>query len=123
MNNRGFTLLELISVIAILSIIGLISIPSINKAFKTSNADKTESLKQDIANDIEVFLETSCGSERYNELIENKKTTVLLSELVYCGLINDKIYNPNKEEYIDVNKTSVDISINELGLKEYNFNF
>ena len=62
MKKNGFTIIELITVISILSIIGIVLMPKISTAFKTTNADQAESIRTDIANATDVFLESNYGN-------------------------------------------------------------
>ena len=70
MKKNGFTLVELITVIAFLSIFMVIAIPKINNSIKESRADQLEDVRVTIANATDVFLNTSCGSDYNDKLIE-----------------------------------------------------
>ena len=123
MKKNGFTIVELITVISILSIIGIVLMPKISTAFKKTYADQAESIRTDIANATDVFLESNYGNYYNDELNKNNYIKIYLKELVDYGFIDDKIYNPNTKNYLDINKEYIEISIDDVGLKNYHFSF
>lgn len=123
MKKNGFTLIELITVIALLSIVGVILIPKIGDMFKTSKADQLEEVRQEVVTATEVYLNSSCGSENYDRLIENDSIKIYLSSISDCGLIENKIYNPVSGNYFDINNEYVDVVIDEVGMIDYTLSF
>lgn len=123
MKKNGYTLLELITTIALISIVAIIIVPKINSAIKTSRADQLEEVREEVKNASEVFLNNNCGKEAYNKLINDGKIRVYLSTISSCGLIDEKIYNPMNEEYFDIENEYVDISIDEVGMRDYKLSF
>lgn len=123
MKKNGFTLIELITVIALLSIVGVILIPKISDMFKTSKADQLEEVRQEVVTATEVYLNSSCGSENYDRLIENDSIKIYLSSISDCGLIENKIYNPVSGDYFDIDNEYVDVVIDEVGMIDYTLSF
>ncbi|MBQ3021524.1 MAG: prepilin-type N-terminal cleavage/methylation domain-containing protein [Bacilli bacterium] len=123
MNKKGFTLMELITVIAFLSIIGVILIPKINNAFKESRADQLESIRNDVIDATNVYLNTKCGKDYYNNLISDDTVKIYLNSISDCGLIESKIYNPMNEEYFDIDDEYVIVNRDEVGLISYEVSF
>lgn len=123
MKRNGFTLIELITVIALLSIVGVILIPRINDMFKTSRADQLEEVREEVVNATEVYLNSSCGSDSYDRLIESDSIKIYLSSISDCGLIDNKIYNPVSGEYFDIDNEYVDVVIDEVGMIDYTLSF
>ena len=123
MKKNGYTLLELITTIALISIVAIIIVPKINSAIKTSRADQLEEVREEVKNASEVFLNNNCGKEAYSKLISDGKIRVYLSTINSCGLIDEKIYNPMNEEYFDIENEYVDISIDEVGMRDYKLSF
>ena len=123
MNKNGFTVSELITVIALLSIVMVIAIPKINSSIKESRADQLEEVREMVANATEVYLNTKCGSDAYNKLIENNEITIYLNSISNCGLIDSKIYNPVADNYFDINNEYVIVKIDEVGFKDYELSF
>lgn len=123
MKKNGFTLIELITVIALLSIVGVILIPKISDMFKTSKADQLEEVRQEVVTATEVYLNSSCGSENYDRLIENDNIKIYLSSISDCGLIENKIYNPVSGDYFNIDNEYVDVVIDEVGMIDYTLSF
>lgn len=123
MKKNGFTLIELITVIALLSIVGVILIPKIGDMFKTSKADQLEEVRQEVVTATEVYLNSSCGSENYDRLIENDSIKIYLSSISDCGLIENKIYNPVSGDYFNIDNEYVDVVIDEVGMIDYTLSF
>ncbi len=123
MKKNGFTLIELITVVALLSIIGIIMIPKISTAFKTTNADQLENLRENLSLSADVFLESTCGKNYSDQFKEEKYIKIYLSNLVSCGLIDNNVYNPTNGEYFDVSNEYIEITMNDIGLKNYHFSF
>lgn len=123
MKKNGFTLIELITVIALLSIVGVILIPKISDMFKTSKADQLEEVRQEVVTATEVYLNSSCGSENYDRLIENDSIKIYLSSISDCGLIENKIYNPVSGDYFNIDNEYVDVVIDEVGMIDYTLSF
>lgn len=123
MNKKGFTLIELITVIALLSIVGIITLPKINKAFKSSRADQLEEVRENIVKSTEVYLNSSCGKDSYNKLINDDSIRIYLSRIKDCGLIENKIYNPVSGDYFNIDNEYVDVKIDEVGILDYKLSF
>ena len=123
MKKNGFTLIELVTVIALLSIVGVILIPKISDMFQTSKADQLEEVRQEVVTATEVYLNSSCGSDNYDKLIDNDSIKIYLSSISDCGLIDNKIYNPMSGEYFDIDNEYFDVVIDEVGMIDYKLSF
>ena len=123
MKKNGFTLTELITIIALLSIIMVITIPKINSAFKETRADQLEEVREKVVSATEVYLNSKCGSDNYNKLIENDSIKVYLNSISDCGLIDSKIYNPVADNYFNINNEYIIIRIDEVGMIDYELSF
>ena len=123
MKKKGFTISELITVIALLSIVMVITIPRINSSIKESRADQLEEVRKMVANATEVYLDTKCGMDAYNNLIENNEIIIYLNSMSECGLIESKIYNPIADNYFDINNEYIIVRIDEVGFKDYELSF
>jgi prepilin-type N-terminal cleavage/methylation domain-containing protein len=93
--NKGFTLVELLSVIIILGVIGLIAIPTINKAIK----DAREELYKVQINNIELGAK-SWAAENVLSLPEGdgEVVTLTLGQLKVSGHIQLDIRNPKTKK-------------------------
>lgn len=99
MKNKGFTLVEMITVIALLAIIGMISIPVVEGVIKRSKDRVYEAQLEEIKS----------GAKKYaTEYIENissvdgGQTIVCLSKLKELGYLeNTKIVDPRTDLAMD----------------------
>lgn len=99
MKNKGFTLVEMITVIALLAIIGMISIPVVEGVIKRSKDRVYETQLEEIKS----------GAKKYaTEYIENistvdgAETIVCLSKLKELGYLeNTKIVDPRTDSAMD----------------------
>lgn len=99
MKNKGFTLVEMITVIALLAIIGMISIPVVEGVIKRSKDRVYEAQLEEIKS----------GAKKYaTEYIENistvdgAETIVCLSKLKELGYLeNTKIVDPRTDLVMD----------------------
>lgn len=123
MKKNGFTLIELITVIALLSIVGVILIPRISKAFQTSRADQLEEIRENVVTATEVYLNSKCGKENFDLLIENETVKVYLSSISDCGLIDSTIYNPVSGKNFEIDNEYVNVYIDEVGMIDYKLSF
>ncbi len=123
MKKNGFTLTELITIIALLSIVMVVAIPKINTSIKESRADQLEEVREKVVNATEVYLNTKCGSDKYDKLIENDEIKVYLNSISDCGLIDSKIYNPVADNYFNINNEYVIVKIDEVGMIDYELSF
>lgn len=123
MDKKGFTLMELISVIALLSIIGVILVPKISTAFKITRADQLEEVRSNVVDATEVYLNSKCGKDSYDTLIEKDTIKIYLNNISDCGLIDNKIYNPVSGEYFNIDNEYVNVYIDEVGMIDYELSF
>ena len=100
-NNKGFTLIEIISVIIIIGIISLIAVPAISqyveKSKNTALTAYEKSMEAAAKNQIVKCLE---GNEKCNLPKEDNKIKIYLSELIDEGYI-DEMKNPETSEFCE----------------------
>lgn len=123
MRKNGFTISELITVIALLSIVMVVAIPKINSSIKESRADQLEEVREMVARATEVYLDTKCGNDSYNKLMENNEIKIYLNSISDCGLLDNEIYNPVADNYFDINNEYIIVKIDEVGFKDYELSF
>lgn len=121
--KKGFTISELVTVIALLSIVMVVCIPKISSSIKESRADQLEEVRSDVVSATEVYLNTECGRDSYESLLEVNNVKIYLNAINDCGLIDNKIYNPVADNYFDINNEYIIVSIDEVGFKDYKLSF
>ena len=117
MNNKGFTLIELIATIALLAIISTISVVSINHVITESKVSDCDSLLKNI----EVATKDYFSDNRYNlselsgykELDDENKYSINAGVLISGKYLSGNLVNPFTDKNID----NEDIIIN-IWLKE-----
>lgn len=89
MNNKGFTLIELIATIALLAIIATISFVSINEVIKNSKIKNCENL----INNIKSAAKEYASDNRYN-FSNNSDKEIMTTDLVNGNYLAGSIVNP-----------------------------
>ena len=116
MNNKGFTLIELISVIALIVILALIVVPTV---ITFINKNKENSYIE-MLNSIESAADVYMTENRYNESVITKALDngITLQELINNGNLKDSLNNPITGSVIKNGMVKV-----ELNNKVYNYTF
>ena len=111
MNNKGFTLLEIILVVAILGVITLIAVPSVSSILNRNKNDQYDNLKKSIISAAKMHV----SDNRYdlgivcNTTNEKLTLTITLEELVDAGDLTEPIVDPRDNSEIPLDNV-VDIT-------------
>ena len=102
MNNKGFTLLEMMGVLILLAIILLVAIPSI-----------TKTIKKDQVNQLNKYEETLCDAaisyiSQENVTASEIKGSVLVSK----GYIAENLSNPKTKKNVTKDKVNISVAAN-----------
>lgn len=109
LNNKGFTLIELIITIALLSVISIISFVSINEVIEKNKIENCENLKKSIISAAKDYV----SDNRYNFLDSNDKN-IDVDDLIGGSYLNGKIVNPfNNEEINNADNVKITIELND----------
>lgn len=101
-DNKGFTLLEMMGVLILLAIILLVAIPSI-----------TNTMKKDQVNQLAKYEETLCDAAETYILEENITATEIKgSTLVSKGYLADNLSNPKTKKNVTKDKLTVSRTAN-----------
>ena len=91
LNNKGFTLIEVLSVVAILSLLIIIVVPNVGKMIKKNNNDSYNNLKDNIIVASKVYL----SDNRYNivleKICENDNDIINIKSIDNDGLVDSKV--------------------------------
>lgn len=105
MNNKGFTLIELIVTIALLAVISLISFVSVNKVIMQSKVNNCKSL----VDSIKVATSEYVSDNRYKNLnIDNFNAKTLVDN----KYLSSPIVNPFNKEEINPETVLLNIELN-----------
>ena len=120
MNNKGFTLAELLAVIVILAVIMIVAAPNLSKQFSKKEKTEQSVLKQKIENASKIYV----AKYYANKVIDGTRTIEFtLSDLEKDGLINlskNSKCKYDKEKKIIVTVSSDSISFNYDSISCYN---
>lgn len=119
LNNKGFTLVELLAVVVILVIIMLVAIPNISSSIERRKIKNETKTKEVIIDASELFVTNKEESISLNlRYCSTKKCIVRMSDLVNNGYLDEKevkdymdycsIYDANTK-MLDVNKFSKEV--------------
>jgi len=118
MNNKGFTLIELIMVIALLAIIGLLSVPNIIKMINKNKVDNYNSTIDSIIEATKLYVSDNRYSLTFKDndnctpgSTGNISTTIPLSNLITSKNIKESVKNFCTDENIK-NTTEIKVTLN-----------
>ncbi len=117
MNNKGFTLIEILAVLAVLGVIGVIVTISLTNTLNTTNQESCNQFIQEVEDAACVYAGLSNKSIVCNRQNCNP---IPLSVLVSEGFIKSEIDKCTNEE-INLDAT-VSVSWDESGLKTCHYN-
>lgn len=106
MNNKGFTLIELIATIALLSIIVIISFVSINGVIKQSKISDCENLVRSIKSATKEYV----SDNRYS-FTNNNDFSITAEDLINAKYLSSPIVNPFTNEEITSGSVIIDIKL------------
>lgn len=130
MNNKGFTLVEMLAVVAILAILTMIMVPTVNTLITKNSEENYKKFKDGVIsaariylsdNRYEVSIEGSCEENQEKnislsvgetQIIKWEDSRLLINTLVDAGNIktnsDGKIINPkDKSKELDINNSYV----------------
>lgn len=121
MNNKGFTLIELIATIALLAIISVISIVSISNALEESKIKNCENLLSSIKSSAKEYVSDnryklkSCTSDVQLNCVnkDNNKINITAKTLVNNNYLTGQIKDPFTDNEIDEDKILIKLTLNK----------
>ena len=117
MNNKGFTLVELLAVIVILAIILLVAVPNVLNVIERSKEDSYLSSTLMIENAAELYL-ISNNSELPSDI--GTEVRITLNELLEEDYLTSIPVDPRNNEEMD---TNLSVVITKISNNEYTYDF
>ena len=105
LNNKGFTLIELIATIALLAVIAIISFVSINGVVNQSKVNDCEALVMNIKSAAKEYV----SDNRYASINKN----ITAQDLINGKYLSSPIINPFTKEDIDASTIKINITLKE----------
>jgi prepilin-type N-terminal cleavage/methylation domain-containing protein len=110
MNNKGYTLIELITTITLLVIVGLVISNNIIGLFSNQDEKELEELTNKIQDAACMYVETNWDSTKRVNCKYNNNCSITIDDLVSAGYLEEKLTNPETDEVIS---GSVDVRWND----------
>lgn len=112
MNNRGFTLIELVATIALLAVISIISFVSINGVLEQNKVKNCEVLVNNIKSATKEYVSDNRYNSDFVDRVENYKVTIT-GDIIEKYLSNT-ITNPfDKNDVIELKTIEILINLND----------
>ena len=105
LNNKGFTLIELIATIALLAVIAIISFVSINGVVNQSKVNDCEALVMNIKSAAKEYV----SDNRYASINKN----ITAQDLINGKYLSSPIINPFTKEDIDASTIKINITLKD----------
>lgn len=112
MNNKGFTLIELIATIALLAVIATISFVAISGVIQSSKTRECETLKGNIESAVRDYASDNRYDNNFINGVVDYKTNISIQVLLDKNYLKGPIKNPyTKEDYTALELDGISISI------------
>ena len=112
MNNKGFTLIELIATIALLAVIATISFVAISGVIQSSKTRECETLKGNIESAVRDYASDNRYDNNFINGVVDYKTNISIQVLLDKNYLKGPIKNPyTKEDYSALELDGISISI------------
>lgn len=111
MNNKGFTLLEVILVVAILGVITLIIVPSVSSLLNKNKSEQYENLKKSIISAAKMYVSDNRYDLGINCTNNIYQFTIELNKLVDAGDLSSPVIDPRDKSEIELSNV-VNITYN-----------
>lgn len=113
MNNRGFTLIEVVGVVLILAAIFFISFPTFLNISKSDNEKKYTTMVKDLCLAGESYI---YANDDY-DLSEGREISIEISELIAYGNVDSDLKNPKTDNSVSDDILRYNVESNSLECK------
>lgn len=119
-NNKGFTLVELLATIAILAIISVISFVSINGVIEQNKIKNCENLEKSIKSAAKEYVSDKRYDNSFINSVSGMKVLVTAEQLISNMNLSDSVFNPfdNSEDITDEVIVEVELYDNDYTIKK-----
>ena len=103
MNDKGFTLIELVAIVLVIAAIFLVSFPNLLNLSKKDEEKKYDSMVENLclAGKTHIY-----NNEKYfkDMIIPNNKIEISINELMVYGIVNHNTKNPKTDKSVENDK-------------------
>ena len=103
MNNRGFTLVEIIGVIIILACIFLVGFPTLNNMLNKENNEEYDAMVENLCTAGKTYMYSNMDSFKELSIIDSE-IILDINELILYGSVDKNTINPNTKESVSKDK-------------------
>lgn len=117
MNNKGFTLIELVATIGLLAVVAIISYVSINKVIEESKKNNCEQLVMSIKSAVKEYISDNRYNQEFinsvsisdNQLIFSTKASLLINN----NYLSSPLINPfNNKQVLNAESIRIAVKLN-----------
>lgn len=103
MNNKGFTLIELVAIVLVLAAIFLVSFPSLLNLSKKDEEKKYNSMVESLCLAGKTYIYNN-ESDFKSMIIPNNKIEIVISELIINEMVKNNTTNPKTNKSVENDK-------------------
>jgi len=103
MNNKGFTLIELVAIVLVIAAIFLVSFPSLLNLSKKDEEKKYDSMVETLCLAGETYIYNN-ESDFKNLMVVDNKIEIVISELVINEMVKKDTTNPKTNKSVENDK-------------------
>lgn len=134
LNNKGFTLVEMLAVVIILGVLTAITVPTVTTLIAKNQQDNLENLEKTIISAAKMYIsdnryeiklnpDTTCGETRNILKINETSLTdskLTIKTLIANGYIEGSIRHPKTKESMDINTSYIKVTY-DCTTKDYKY--
>lgn len=103
MNDKGFTLVELVAIVLVIAAIFLVSFPSLLNISKKDEEKKYDSMVENLCLAGDTYIKNN-EKDFKNMIIPNNTIEIDVQELIVYGIVNQDIKNPKTNKGVENDK-------------------
>ena len=103
MNNKGFTLIELVAIVLVIAAIFLVSFPSLLNLSKKDEEKKYDSMVESLCLAGDTYIKNN-SEDFKNMIIPNNKIEIEINELMIYGIVKHETKNPKTNKSVEKDK-------------------